>query len=76
MLRILSLLLMTIGGIAAAVDPSTIVLAADEYDYDLVHSSVSFKARHLDISWIHGRFNDVSGKFIIDRDDAAKSSFP
>ena len=75
MLRILSLLLMTIGGIAAAVDPSTVVLAADEYDYDLVHSSVSFKARHLDISWIHGRFNDVSGKFIIDRDDAAKSSF-
>jgi polyisoprenoid-binding protein YceI len=50
-------------------------LAADEYDYDLVHSSVSFKARHLDISWIHGRFNDVSGKFVIDRDDPSKSTF-
>ncbi len=49
--------------------------AADDYDYDLVHSSVSFKARHLDISWIHGRFNDVSGKFSIDRENPAKSTF-
>ena len=49
--------------------------AADEYDYDLVHSSVSFKARHLDISWIHGRFNDVSGKFSLDRENPAKSTF-
>ena len=49
--------------------------AADEYDYDAVHSSVSFKARHLDISWIHGRFNEVSGKFSLDRDDPSKSTF-
>lgn len=49
--------------------------SADEYAYDLVHSSVSFKARHLDISWIHGRFNKVDGKFAIDREDATKSSF-
>ncbi|MFM8892381.1 MAG: YceI family protein [Planctomycetia bacterium] len=50
-------------------------VAADEYAYDGVHSSVGFKARFLDISWIQGRFNDVSGKFIIDRDDPSKSSF-
>ena len=49
--------------------------AADNYTFDPVHSSVSFKARHLDISWIHGRFNDVSGKFSLDRSDPAKSSF-
>ncbi|NND96464.1 MAG: YceI family protein [Pirellulaceae bacterium] len=49
--------------------------AADDYEYDLVHSSVSFKARHLDISWIHGRFNDVSGMFSIDRDDPSRSTF-
>ena len=47
---------------------STSASAADEYEYDQVHSSVSFKARHLDISWIHGRFNDVSGKFSLDRE--------
>jgi polyisoprenoid-binding protein YceI len=49
--------------------------AADEYTYDGVHSSVSFKARHLDISWIHGRFNEASGKFVIDRADPTKSTF-
>lgn len=54
---------------------SGLVRAADEYDYDHVHSSVSFKARHLDISWIHGRFNDVSGKFSIDRQNPSKSTF-
>src|SRR5262245_63673465 len=49
--------------------------AADEYAYDPVHSSVGFKARHLDISWIHGRFNEVEGKFSIDRQDPSKSTF-
>lgn len=49
--------------------------AADEYAYDPVHSSVTFKARHQDISWIHGRFNTVDGKFVIDRQDPTKSSF-
>lgn len=49
--------------------------AADVYEYDQVHSSVSFKSRHLDISWIHGRFNEVAGKFSLDRDDPSKSTF-
>ena len=49
--------------------------AADEYAYDLVHSSVSFKARHLGISWIHGRFNEVEGKFSLDREQPSKSTF-
>jgi polyisoprenoid-binding protein YceI len=49
--------------------------AADEYAYDPVHSSISFKAKHLDISWIHGRFNMAEGKFVIDKKDPAKSSF-
>ena len=46
--------------------------AADEYTYDLVHSSVSFKARHLDLSWIHGRFNQVEGTISIDRQEPSK----
>ena len=49
--------------------------AADVYAYDQVHSSVSFKARHLDISWIHGRFNEVEGEFSLDRDTPANSTF-
>ncbi|HVX10437.1 MAG TPA: YceI family protein [Pirellulales bacterium] len=49
--------------------------AADEYAFDPVHSSISFKARHLDISWIHGRFNEADGKFAIDKKDPSKSWF-
>src|ERR1700687_5815575 len=49
--------------------------AADEYKVDTAHSSVAFKISHLDLSWIHGRFNDYSGTFTIDPDDAGKSSF-
>jgi polyisoprenoid-binding protein YceI len=49
--------------------------AADEYAYDGVHSSISFKARHLDISWIHGRFNEAEGKFTLDRETPSKSTF-
>ncbi|MGH7136755.1 MAG: YceI family protein, partial [Pirellulales bacterium] len=49
--------------------------AADEYTFDPVHSSITFKARHLDISWIHGRFNEAEGKFAIDKNDPAKSWF-
>lgn len=60
---------------ATAILADNIARAADEYAYDAVHSSVSFKARHLDISWIHGRFNQVEGKFSLDREDPAKSTF-
>lgn len=49
--------------------------AADEYAYDGVHSSISFKARHLGISWIHGRFNAAEGKFVLDREHPEKSTF-
>ena len=49
--------------------------AADTYAVDPVHSSVSFKILHEGISYIHGRFDDVSGQFVIDKDDPAKSSF-
>lgn len=51
------------------------VHAALQYKYDLPHSSVSFKARHLDIGWIHGRFNQVDGTFVIDKESPEKSSF-
>jgi polyisoprenoid-binding protein YceI len=46
----------------------------DEYSVDAVHSSVGFKIQHLGLSWIQGRFNDISGSFTLDK-DPAKSSF-
>jgi polyisoprenoid-binding protein YceI len=48
--------------------------AADNYAIDPAHTSVTFKVQHVGISWIHGRFNNVSGKFTIDKDDPGKSS--
>ena len=59
-------------GLGTAGNPA---VAADEYTFDPVHSSVSFKARHLDISWIHGRFNQVEGNYSLDRDEPGKSTF-
>jgi polyisoprenoid-binding protein YceI len=49
--------------------------AADAFAVDPVHSSVVFKIQHVGISWIHGRFNDVSGEFLIDKQAPASSSF-
>jgi polyisoprenoid-binding protein YceI len=40
-----------------------------------MHTSVSFKASHLGLSWTHGRFNDVRGGFSLDPADAGKCSF-
>src|SRR6266567_8403771 len=49
--------------------------AADTFTVDPVHSSISFMIPHQEISYIHGRFNQFSGKFVIDRADPSKSSF-
>ena len=49
--------------------------AADEYSVDPVHSSVTFKAEHMGISWVHGRFNEFSGNVVYDKANPAKSSF-
>jgi polyisoprenoid-binding protein YceI len=56
---------------ALAATPAT----AAEYDVDPVHSSVSFKAQHMGISWVHGRFNTFSGTINFDKADPTKSSF-
>ncbi|MBC7856602.1 MAG: YceI family protein [Pirellulaceae bacterium] len=53
----------------------TTAQAAETYAVDPVHSSVSFGISHAGISDIHGRFNEFSGKFVIDKDDPSKSSF-
>ena len=49
--------------------------AADDYTVDTAHSGVTFKISHLGLAWIYGRFNDYSGSFSIDPDDASKCSF-
>ena len=48
--------------------------ASDEYEFDVVHSSIGFSVRHLMISNVTGNFNDFSGKLLFDEDDLTKSS--
>ena len=49
--------------------------AADDYAIDAVHSSVSFKIKHMGLSYVHGRFNSFSGAFTVDSADPTKNSF-
>lgn len=51
------------------------VAVGDDYAIDPAHSGVTFQIRHMDISWIPGRFNQFSGEFTLDSADPAKSSF-
>ncbi len=48
--------------------------ASDEYEIDVVHSSIGFSVRHLMISNVTGNFNDFSGKLLFDEEDLTKSS--
>lgn len=44
------------------------------YEIDPVHSSVLWKVLHMGTSNAWGRFNDVSGKIVLDEEDQSKSS--
>lgn len=37
------------------------------------HSEVSFKARHMMVSWVRGSFKNIEGKLEFDKNDPAKS---
>ena len=39
---------------------------AAEYDIDLSHSFIQFRAQHLGVSWLLGRFNKFEGEFTYD----------
>ncbi len=49
-------------------------LAADQYKVDVVHSSVVFRIKHLDVSYCYGRFNRMSGTFQLDASDPSRSA--
>jgi polyisoprenoid-binding protein YceI len=44
------------------------------FEIDAGHSSVGFKIKHAGVSYAHGRFNDISGSFSLDGDNAAGCS--
>jgi len=62
------------GAVVLFASPSAMP-AAETYTLDLAHSSMTFMIQHLGISFVHGRFNEFSGTFTIDKETPAKSSF-
>lgn len=48
------------------VAPGAAPSAADAYEIDAAHSTVLFRAKHLDVSYTYGRFNDFSGAVTFD----------
>jgi polyisoprenoid-binding protein YceI len=47
---------------------------ADTFKIDPVHSSIIFSIKHLGVTDFYGRFNDLSGKVVLDKADPSKSS--
>ncbi len=45
-----------------------------EYKLDPAHSVIGFAIRHLEISWVEGRFKDFNGAVRYDEKDVTKSS--
>ncbi|MBF0489699.1 MAG: YceI family protein [Candidatus Omnitrophica bacterium] len=52
---------------------STVVLAADSYKIDLVHSNVSFSVKHMMVSNVSGSFEKYDGQIMFDDKDLASS---
>ena len=70
---------MTFRAVCAAVLLAVTTLAsaeaAETYSIDTQgqHAFVDFRIKHLGYSWLHGRFNDFTGAFVVDRDNPANS---
>ena len=48
--------------------------AADTYEIDTAHSMILFRAKHNGVSYNYGRFNEFTGKLMIDETDISKSA--
>lgn len=51
-----------------------IAFGADKYAIDIDHTSIGFSIKHLMISTVKGKFNEVSGTILYDEKDITKSS--
>jgi polyisoprenoid-binding protein YceI len=47
--------------------------AQETFTVDAAHSIVLFRIKHLNTSYAYGRFNDVSGSFVLDKSAPAKN---
>lgn len=60
--------------IAAAVAGATATMEDAAFSVDNVHSSVLFRVKHNGVANFYGRFDEVSGSFLLNKEDASKSS--
>ena len=67
--------------VASLVFGSIVVLAtatvttAQQYVFDTSHTAIVFQIDHLGMSHTYGRFNEITGEFTVDSQNAAGSSF-
>lgn len=47
--------------------------AADAFKVDAVHSAVVYRIKHMDVSYHYGRFDQVEGTFLLDKDNPSAS---
>ena len=73
MTRIQEMALILLGSVAVFMFAAEAGHAAESYKIDSVHSAILFRIKHFDLSYFHGRFNEVSGTFAFDENDPSKS---
>lgn len=61
-------------GTVSAQQPTAPALPLHGWRVDLAHSAVSFRVRHLGISWVNGRFNTWQGELTFDPADPTAAS--
>jgi len=60
--------------LASVISVSMTAYAADTYKIDPVHSSAEFRIKHLGVSTVAGRFNDIAGTVTLDAKDETKNA--
>ncbi|MEL7483204.1 MAG: YceI family protein [Planctomycetota bacterium] len=61
-------------GVSDPTPHATASAGADMYEVDGLHSSVVFRVGYMGVSNFYGRFNEVSGSYMLDFDNPSQSS--
>jgi polyisoprenoid-binding protein YceI len=64
----------TAGAQEKAAKVSYAPIPGGDYNIDPAHTVIGFAIRHLEISWVEGRFKDFKGTIHFDNSDVTKSS--
>ena len=67
-----SLVLLLLIGSAGITEP----MGIETYEIDTAHSMIIFRAKHNDVSYNYGRFNEFSGKIVMTSTDVSGNMVP